>query len=183
VGFKVETREQPKDRPVALLLVPLTAVFLAVVVVFQVIYTYSQVDGDSMEPTFHSGDRVLMAKSYPQPRRGDVVSISTRMKGRFGLLKRVIALGGDTVRIVDGHAFVNEKPEGDWPVIGQPFWGESQVMKVPADSVFVLGDNRPVSEDSRVWGTVPLGDINGQVVFVVYPLSRFGRFETPGAGG
>ncbi|MDP2299514.1 MAG: signal peptidase I, partial [Actinomycetota bacterium] len=130
-----------------------------------IVFTTVRVDGDSMAPALLDEDRVLVTKGYPHPRRGDVVSLTLLDSGeRVGVLKRVIALGGDTVTMLGDVAYVNgERSAADPDTTFEARGPESEPVIVPADAVFVLGDNRAISFDSRIVGPIPLADVQGRV--------------------
>jgi signal peptidase I len=131
-----------------------------------------RVPSDSMTPTLHRGDQLLVDKLTLRDagvRRGDLV-VFTR-PGVAGLIvKRVAGLGGERVAIEDGILTVD-----DHRVI-EPYLDQSRVdglyfgpFDVPADTVFVLGDNRAESVDSRVFGPVPVADLTGRVSIRLWP--------------
>lgn len=163
------------DRIARRILVPLLALLALILIVFYVVYTPSSVDGDSMEPALSDGDRILITHGYDSPARDDVIVYRYAGDGRHPerAIKRVIAVPGDVVEVAGGVARVNgvEEPAGRF--IADPvFPGVSGPLEVPEGTVFVLGDNRLVSLDSRQTGPVPLPDIDGKVVFVWAPLGR-----------
>ena len=129
--------------------------------------------GPSMEPNLYRGYRVMTEKvSYllHPPRRGDIV-VADRPGSEEALIKRVVALPGETVAVRGGHTFVNgERIEEPWVT---SFGGPSYPPKVvPSDHVFILGDNRGNSRDSRAIGPVPVDSIKGRVWFVYWPLDQ-----------
>ena len=110
-----------------------------------------------MLPTLRSGDMVLLTKGYPQPRRGDIVFTRVMEQGApVEIVKRVIALPGDTVEIRNDVAIVNGVNGARARAVrrsdGRRF---RRVLPRPGGSVYVMGDNRPDSEDSRYIGPVP----------------------------
>ena len=131
-----------------------------------------QVSGDSMEPTMKDGDILLLIRSK-DPDCGDVCCISWQNKM---LLKRVIGLPGDSVDIdSDGNVFVNGK-KLDEPYVQDLCLGECDVtfpVKVAPDTLFVLGDKRTVSVDSRssTIGCVEKDQIVGKVLFTLWSSS------------
>ena len=144
------------------------------------------VDGDSMLSTLHTGDRVFVNKlSYRlhEPNRGDEVVLHEfeGARGERDLIKRVIALEGESIEIRDCQVYIDEDPNDDLPakrlvepyldpaVVNQQTWCEFAEEIVPDDSVFVMGDNRPGSSDSRELGPIPVDDIVGRAFVVFWP--------------
>lgn len=138
------------------------------------------VSGHSMDTTLHDGDRVLVNKlSYRlhDPNRGDVVVLKTiEGAGERDLIKRVVALPGETVEyrscvlFVDGRELV--EPYLDPEVVTPTACGQDQApLVVPAEFVFVLGDNRPGSKDSRDLGPISYEDLIGRAFVVIWPMS------------
>ncbi|GAB4441900.1 MAG: signal peptidase I [Chloroflexi bacterium OHK40] len=119
---------------------------------------------------------------YPfhQPRRGDIVVFEYPRDVSKDYIKRVIALPGETVEIRDGKVFVNgvelEQPylEGapTYCVAGYPC--HSGPVVVPEGQIFVMGDNRANSSDSREWNALPLDRVVGQAWVIYYPVSEWG---------
>ncbi len=140
-----------------------------------------RVSGVSMQPTLVQGDRLLVdtwsARAHDW-RRGDVVVVEHELAGLGPtlLVKRVVGVGGDTVALEDGVLEVNGSPVGeayaDPAAIDSVFFGP---VTVPAGSVFLMGDNRLESVDSRDFGAVPADEVEGRVLGVVWPLGRAGK--------
>lgn len=163
-----------------LLLIPLLVILFAVLILFYVLFTTLKVDGASMEPSLSDGDRLLVTHGVDTLQTGDVIVFSavSRSRGREDLIKRVIALPGDRVSVTDGIATVNGVVESTPDPIPDP----TEALKVdeftvPDDTVFVLGDNRPVSLDSRILGPIPQGAITGEAVWIFAPPSHFGWID------
>lgn len=169
------------DRVARRLFVPLAVVLGALLLVFWVFFTPLEVTGDSMLEGIHDGDRVLVTRGYGTPERGDVVHIDgTQLEGARGdqVIKRVIALPGDTVRIESGQAFVNGEPEDTAAeIVLSPDDVSVPDTDVPEGHVYVLGDNRPVSLDSRFYGPVPMDTVEGRLIFCYTPVTRFGPID------
>lgn len=135
----------------------------------------TQVLGQSMEPTLHSSQRVVIEKityRFHGPRRGDVVVVDSSGQNEM-LIKRVVGLPGETVEVRDGWVFINgERLEEPWPV--KPGGGHYGPSTIPPLHVFVLGDNRGASNDSRNFGPVPIEDIVGHAWISYWPPKDLG---------
>ena len=156
------------------LLVPLAAVLAGLLLVFFVFFNYSTVEGDSMRPTLLPGDRLLVTKGYDHPRRGDIIVFTMMERGHeIEVVKRVVGVPGDIVETRGDLAWVNGKPEpkGFDIIVGRS-GAPTGPTRVAAGSIFVLGDNRPVSLDSRYTGPVGLNSVLGQAVAVFSPVTR-----------
>lgn len=136
-----------------------------------------RVEMQSMEPNLHENQRLIIEKvSYHlhPPRRGDVVVF--RLPGHDGeppLIKRVIGLPGETVDIHDSHVYIDGRLLGE-PYLQQLTYQGMAPRTVPENEIFVLGDNRGYSNDSRYFGFVPFSSIVGRAWFRYWPLSAVG---------
>lgn len=197
----------------------------------------------SMEPTIKVGDRLLAWKlaynlkipftdiplvQWSEPKRGDIIVFKFPRNTDTDYVKRIVAVGGDTVQLVDDTLYINGKAQvrvdhnadrsilddiqdtkdykilfkenleglDHWVIQSKPemrryssgYWPgvDTPPFKVPADSVFCVGDNRDNSSDSRIWGVVPLSYVRGKALFVIWsiwtppgntlPSFRFDRF-------
>jgi signal peptidase I len=144
----------------------------------------TRVYGQSMEPNLHTDQRLVVEKlSYnrhlrqylglPGPRRGDVVVIHLHAQSDELLIKRVIGLPGDLVEIRDGRVFVNGHALAE-PYVADGTNGSYGPTTVPPLNIFVLGDNRNFSNDSRSFGTIPLKDVIGRAWFSYWPADQIG---------
>jgi signal peptidase I len=163
------------DRVARRIVWPLLGLFLGVIALFYVAFGVIVVNGESMEPTLNHADRVLITKSYDTARRGDVVVFDAG--GEKGLdedlIKRVVAVEGDSVSVEAGVATVNGVIEETASLtLGPDDRAAVPLTVVEPGTVFVLGDNRPISLDSRDLGSVPASAISGRAVFVVAPVYR-----------
>ena len=146
---------------------------------FVVINTLSiriQVDGFSMIPSFDDKDMVIvnrLAYKFGDIERGDVVVFALPQNPDEDYIKRVIAIGGDTINVEDGVVYINGFP-ADEPYIKEPPLRNLDERTIPEGSVFVMGDNRNDSNDSRTWGPLPVENIIGKAIFIYYPFSNFG---------
>ncbi|MBD3328960.1 signal peptidase I [Candidatus Dojkabacteria bacterium] len=157
-----------------------TAVAL-VIVLYLFILTPHEVVGRSMYPTYKDGEILLANKvvyRVSQPKRGDVVIFKHSATEDY--IKRIIGLPGDQVSLRDGNIYVNDKILSESDYLSDTIYtdkgrylDEGDVVSVPDDSVFVCGDNRPHSSDSRDFGPIPITDIKGKVWIVYFPFDHF----------
>jgi signal peptidase I len=155
------------------------AVYATLIVTFG--FQVARVDGQSMAPTLEDHDRLIVNKlvyELGDPRPGDIVMLYYPLNPEKMFVKRVIAEEGDTVRIVDGHVYVNDVPLHD-DYVPPEFrshddWGP-QVVK--QGYYFVMGDHRNNSSDSRHWGQVPKKYIVGKVKIRWWPIQDARIFQ------
>ncbi|MGN0667198.1 MAG: signal peptidase I [Huintestinicola sp.] len=157
--------------------------FFAVILFFTFLLRQANVDGDSMLPTLQNGERLIVNHLFYTPEKGDIVIVDSRGLGK-AIVKRVIATEGQQVDInfdtgevkVDGTVlqedYILELTKRDED-------GHDYPVTVPENCIFVMGDNRMNSLDSRssVVGFVPVDDVMGKVVFRFWPLDRIGAVE------
>lgn len=183
-GRPGRTRSRSAARSIAEWLFVVLGAVLAALLVKTFLFQAFRIPSESMVPTLEVGDRVLVNKlSYRlhDVNRGDVV-VFTRPAGLQetgaaqpeDLIKRVVAVGGDTVVAREGVVYVNDQP------IVEPYLPEGTAtfrldtpVKVPDGEVFVMGDNRENSQDSRFFGTVREDTIIGRAFVRMFPFSRF----------
>ncbi len=160
---------------------------LAAVVLAQLIRTFVVepfvIPSGSMIPTIEIKDRVLADKMVyrfvREPQAGDIV-VFDDPSGEFPtLIKRVIAVGGQTVDLQDGAVVVDGKKLDEPYTYGKP--SEPQVVpmpvKIPEGSIWVMGDNRTGSTDARTFGPVAVSTVHGRAFWTYWPLSRFGALK------
>ena len=110
-----------------------------------------------------------------QQKHGQVCPVAESVHADQAFIKRVVAGPGDELKIIHGIPIVNgEKVEGDWETVPCPTCNYPVPITVPDDSYFMMGDNRPGSDDSRFWGPVPRDWIIGHAVATYWPLNRIG---------
>ena len=134
-------------------------------IMFRFVIGISIVGGDSMEPQLSSGDMVIYYRMVRDYRPNDVISI--RVPSGDFYVKRVAAVGGDEVELRDGEVFVNGRVFEDEWAQGKTLEESGAVIypyRVREKNVFVLGDNRKVSMDSRAFGEVNLRQIKGKII-------------------
>lgn len=156
----------------------------------QFVFTPVVVKGDSMDPTLIDGERVIALKNT-EVKRFDIVTFPAPDDEGKNYIKRVIGLPGDTVEYKNDKLYINDK-EYDEPYLNE-FKGELDddqpltydfnleelfgSKTVPEGELFVLGDNRRISKDSRIIGMIKEKDIMADVKFVFWPLDRFGTVD------
>jgi len=136
----------------------------------------TRVYGQSMQPNLHTNERLVVEKlsyRFHGPRRGDVVVLHDPSGGSELLIKRVIGLPGERVTIADGRVFIDGTPLVE-PYLDHDTQGGGRSWLVPPLHVFVMGDNRGASRDSRVFGAAPLDQIIGHALFRYWPLEQIG---------
>ncbi|KQU60391.1 signal peptidase I [Rossellomorea marisflavi] len=175
---KSEWREWTKALGIALILVIVIRYFLFAPIV---------VDGLSMTPTLHNGDRMIVSK-FGTPDRFDIVVFHAPERKDY--IKRVIGLPGDKIEYKDDTLYINGK------AYEEPYLKDSKAAlqeglltddftldeiidqeTVPDGEIFVMGDNRRYSKDSRHIGTVPLEEVVGITSVVVWPIKDMGMVE------
>ena len=165
-----------KDILIAVAIAALVLVFLKPIIVQQ----------QSMEPNFHAGDYLLTSRQayrlFGDPERGDVIVFRSELLDDEGnekcLIKRVIGLPGDVVEIKTGYVYLNGEKIDEPYVKEQGISGEMDAVTVPENQLFVMGDNRGVSEDSRSArvGTISEDTIVGKVFIRLYPFNSIKIF-------
>jgi signal peptidase I len=141
----------------------------------------------SMVPTLLPGDRVLVAKFwywFQEPKRGQIMVFKYPVDPQRDFVKRIVGLPGDVIEIRDGIVSVNGAP------IAEPYIRNHDLftltegpvfpkvpLTVPKGSYFVMGDNRPNSQDSRFWGVVPKQNVRGPAFIRYWPLDRVGLLD------
>ena len=164
--------EEVKDWVISILI----AVVLAFFIRYFVVELYL-VDGPSMRPTLQSRERLVVNKfvyRFRAPERGEVLVFRYPKDPSRDFIKRVIAVPGDTIEIKDGRVFVNQQLMNE-PYILSKTRGDYPLATVPAGHIFVMGDNRNNSEDSRFAdvGFVPYELIKGKAMLVFWPVDQF----------
>src|SRR5215208_7082149 len=132
----------------------------------------------SMIPTLEIGDRVLVNKfiyRFTEPERGDIIVFESVDNPDEDLIKRVVGIPGDTIAEKNGDLFVNSKPQKE-PYTNKNLPDSSSFAKmtIPEDHVFVMGDNRANSADSRYFGPLPEKNIEGEAFLRFWPPNRLG---------
>jgi|SRR5579875_2424099 len=168
-------RKRPRPAWLEFLETLALAFVLALLVRSFVLESY-QVSGYSMEPTLQSGERVLVNKlvfHFQAPRPGEIVVFRSPVIPSQDWIKRVIAVPGETVRIRDGRVYVDGRLlRAPYPTYPDPS-SNLQAVKVPPGCLFVLGDNRPDSYDSRYFGFLKESLLRGEAFVIWWPPKDF----------
>ena len=154
-------------------LLPYIIIIIIVLLVKHFIFTNVMVHGDSMYPTLHNKDLMILDKislKTTKIKRFDIVVIDAMNEK---IIKRVIGLPGETVEYKNNKLYINGKIIKDkYNINNATLDFDSVVLR--EDEYFVLGDNRAVSIDSRRLGPIPKKDILGKARMVIFPFTRFG---------
>ena len=182
---KSSSPDTPKSSQRSLVLYTVIALGLALFIRFFIAAPYV-VSGASMEPTFEDWHYLIVDRvsyDFEEPQRGDIIIFDLPQDHSRALIKRVIGLPGDTVVLSGTDPTVTiinaAHPQGftlEEPYLDPANYGGASDMRVTlgADQYFVLGDNRKVSADSRLWGILPKNDIVGRVFLRLYPFNDLG---------
>lgn len=143
------------------------------------VMSIASVKGTSMYPTLKENEKLILNRLVKDYNYGDIVVLHPNFEEKEKLyIKRVIGLEGDTITIKDGKVFRNGKELKEtylqMKVDTEPMIPEETEWKVGKDEMFVLGDNRENSSDSRVFGVVKLDDIKGKANLRIFPIDKFG---------
>lgn len=189
-GYRLKGSERMEKRKIIKeYLEPLVIAVLIALLIRTFVVQAFKIPSGSMEPTLRVGDYILVNRfiygiripywgirlfPYEKPQRGDVIVFIYPVDTSKDFIKRVIGTGGEKVQIVHNQIYINDKQIPDpWGYFrkGEPEYfkwlGNFGPAVVPKNSLFVLGDNRDNSADSRFWGFVPDDDVLGKA-FVIY---------------
>jgi len=158
----------------------LETVILAVVLFFAINAASARVrvDGFSMLPTLKDGEYVLvnrLAYYNNLPERGDIIVFESPQAHNLDLIKRVIGLPGNTVRVFDGVVQVNGQTLNEPYIAAAPIYNGE--WTVPEGNLFVLGDNRNDSSDSHAWGLLPIDNVIGKAVLIYWPVPEWSLIQ------
>ena len=163
-----------------------TELWLTILVAFALVFGFVRpfvleafrIPSESMVPTLEVGDRVFVNKfiyRFTEPERGDIVVFESVNGGEEDLIKRVVGVPGDEIEVRSGTLLVNGEPQNE-PYLNRQipddsFFGPSRLSE---GEVFVMGDNRANSADSRVFGPLPVENIEGEAFMRFWPPTRIG---------
>jgi len=134
-----------------------------------------RVESISMEPNLYEGEFVVvnrLAYRWGSPQRGDIIVFHFPNNPQKRYIKRIIGVEGDVVSVTDGQVFVNDLPLYEPYLASAPSYVGEWV--VGPGELFVLGDNRNNSNDSKNWGTLKMDAVVGKAIFIYWPLSNLG---------
>ncbi|MFC4775305.1 signal peptidase I [Paenibacillus sp. GCM10023252] len=158
----------------------LTIAIVAALLIQTYVYAQSEVQNISMQNTLVAGQRLIEDKwsyRFTTPKHGDIIIINGP-ESELRLIKRVIALPGDELDMRDGLVYLNGQKLDEPYVKGLTFAeGMKMPYKVSHEQVFVMGDNRENSQDSRVLGPIHLSSVEGKAVLRIWPLNKFGALQ------
>lgn len=145
-----------------------------------------QAEEEAMMPTLNPAERVIIDRSVyrqQEPERGDIISFifsySQISSEKVIYIKRVIATEGETVRITKGKVYVDNKKIREPYLNDEPDFSDFGPLKIPKDYVYIMGDNRANSPDSRHFGPVDKSNVLGKICYVYWPLSAVRSLKNP----
>lgn len=156
------------------------------IVIYLFIAAPHQVKGISMEPAFKSDDLILTSKiayKLGAPQRGDVVVLKSPKNPDIDYIKRIIGLPGDKIKIENGEVYINgirikeDYISAKTVIFVGGFSKNGVEATVPPSQLFVMGDNRPRSSDSREFGFIDTNSVIGKVFFRYFPFDKLGQIK------
>lgn len=173
---RAEARKSSLLRTVIEIVVIVAAAFAIAMLVQAFVVKPFTIHQVSMEPTLDEGDRILinrMVYHFREPKSGDVIVFHSPVTEGEDLVKRVVAVGGDVVAIRDGSLYVNGVAQEEPYLLEQDFAGEYPETVIPEGQLFVMGDNRNNSGDSRFFGPIDKGLVLGCAFCVYWPIGHW----------
>ncbi|MFA5388992.1 MAG: signal peptidase I [Candidatus Omnitrophota bacterium] len=161
------------------------ALILALIIRTFVVQAFKIPTG-SMRQTLIEGDRILVNKfiyKFTQPKRGDVIVFVSPEDKKKDFIKRLVGLPGENIEISGGAIMINNVPVEEKSITGRRYYNrgefgmEGQVITIPADAYYVLGDNSISSRDSRYWGFMPRKYLLGKAFLIYWPPNRIGMIR------
>ena len=183
-GAKIKRKSVVREYAEAIVIAVILALFIRTFVV-----QAFKIPSGSMKPTLLVGDHILVNKfiygiklpfadrtlvELGKPKRGDVIVFKFPHDPKKDYIKRVIGLPGDKVQLTNKRLFINGTPVEDPHASYLPYGNYRSFgpVTVPADRLFVMGDNRDESSDSRVWGFVPFSNLKGKAFLIYWSWNR-----------
>ncbi len=173
------TKEEIKELLESVIIAGVLAFFIITFIVQSFV-----VQGHSMDNTLHDGERLFVNKfiyRFHPPQRGDIVVLKPKGAPDYKYIKRVIGLPGDKVEIIDGNLFINDQKIREDYIL-ERMYGTYGPYYIPKDHLFVMGDNRNHSSDSRMTslvGYVSYDSISGKAFWVYWPITRMRLLNRP----
>jgi len=158
------------------------------IVTYLFIMQPNQVKGASMEPTFLSGEYIFTSKityKFRPMQKGDVVIFKSPKNPDIEYIKRVMGLPGDKVLVQNSEVYINGQQISENYISAKTnlweggFLKEGVTVTIPDGFIFVMGDNRPRSSDSREFGPIDINSIIGQVFYRYFPSNKIGPINNP----
>jgi len=154
--------------------IPYLVIILVVLIIRTFIVTPILVQGESMVPTLDGGELMILKKYDTNYKRFDIVVVNKNVEGD-NLIKRVIALPGETIRYKSNRLYINDKIIDDVYAYGET--ENFQEITLGEDEYFLMGDNREISKDSRTLGIIKKEEIEGTVGIVLFPFNKIGKVK------
>lgn len=151
-------------------IIPYLIIIVVVILIRTFIITPVRVDGASMDKTLENGQILLLYK-LGSIKRFDIVVLDEEIEDEI-IIKRIIGMPNDTVEIKNGKIYVNDEEIEEEYAYGQT--SDYDKITLKDDEYFILGDNRPISKDSRYFGPVKEDEIIGKIIFRLWPINKFG---------
>lgn len=182
--FCKENTSSKEENPIKIIIEFLKIIFWATIfAVFVILFVFEVVivDGRSMEPTLHDNDRIVVEKLsfyIRKPTYNDIIVFRYPVNPANRFVKRVIAVEGDKIKIKNNKVYLNGNVKNEPYILEKKIEDFNETI-VPKDTVFVLGDNRNNSKDSRQQdvGFVNIKLITGRAVYKIYPIKAMGRMR------
>lgn len=147
---------------------------VAALLIHQYLFTFARVDGTSMLDTLHENNIMGVSRLHyrlNEPQRGEIITCNYPEDGNKLFVKRIIGLPGETIEIREGTVYIDGEPIAETYLTRVDDQSMDSIT-LAEDEIFVMGDNRPVSRDSRAVGPLTLDEIYGRVLFVAFPFNE-----------
>ncbi len=147
---------------------------VAALLIHQYLFTFARVDGTSMLDTLHENNIMGVSRLHyrlNEPQRGEIITCNYPSEGSKLFVKRIIGLPGETIEIREGTVYIDGEPIAE-TYLTRVDDQSMDPITLAEDEIFVMGDNRPVSRDSRAVGPLTLDEIYGRVLFVAFPFNE-----------
>ncbi len=147
---------------------------VAALLIHQYLFTFARVDGTSMLDTLHENNIMGVSRLHyrlNEPQRGEIITCNYPGEGNKLFVKRIIGLPGETIEIREGTVYIDGEPIAE-TYLTRVDDQSMDPITLAKDEIFVMGDNRPVSRDSRAVGPLTLDEIYGRVLFVAFPFNE-----------